>query len=111
MNRDLPLDRILPSCGNHVLLILTLSVLHSLDVNRCLPPGQQGGLFLLIIGVKEDEFIGVKQDGVLEGIPSILLESPIITRNHLVVIGVVGLLLPVEAVFPQVAYPHLYIVV
>lgn len=110
MKGDLPLDGILPSRGNHVLLVPALPVLDSLYVYRCLPPGQQGSLFLLIVRVKEDELIGVEEDGVLEGIPPILLKSPIIAGDNFVVVGVVGLLLAVEAVLPQVAYPHLYIV-
>lgn len=111
MNRDLPLDRVLPSGGNHVLLIPALPVLHSLDVDGCLPSCQQGSLFLLVIGVEEDELIRVKEDGVLEGIPPVLLKSLIVAGDHFVVVGVIGLLLPVEAVLPQVAYPHRYIVV
>lgn len=106
MNGDLPLDRILPSRGNHILFISTLPVLDSLDIDRCLPPSQQGSLFLLVVRVEEDELIGVEEDRVLEGVPSVFLKGLIVARDHFVVIGVVGLLLPVEAVLPQVAYPH-----
>lgn len=106
MGMDLPLDGVLPTCRHYILLVPALPVLHRLYVNGGLPPGQQGSLFLLVVGVEEDESVGVEQDGVLEGIPTILLEGFVVTGDHLIVVGAFGFLLTVEAVLADMAHSH-----
>lgn len=101
MGQNIPLDSILPACRNHILFISAFTVLDGLDVDGGLPASQHCALLLLVVRIEEDKFIWVKENGVLECIPSILLETGVIAGQYFVVIGPLCLFLSFKAISPD----------
>jgi hypothetical protein len=106
MEDNVPLDSIFPACRYNIFFISTFAVLDGLDIDGGLPSVEECALFLFVVGVEEDEFVGVEEDGVLVGIPSVLLEAAIVTREHFIVVRPLRLFLSVKTVLADLTNAH-----
>lgn len=86
------LDCILPACGKYILFVTAFSILDVLDVDGAAPSLQELFLLFLIVRVQEYELVGIEQDGVLEGIPTVCFEFAIVFSENEIVIGLLILL-------------------
>jgi hypothetical protein len=92
LNGDSSFNRILPACGKYILFVVAFSVLDVLYVDGAAPSLQKLFLLFLIVRVQEYELVGIEQDGVLEGIPTVCFEFAIVFSKNEIVIGLLILL-------------------
>jgi hypothetical protein len=102
-----PLDSVLPSCGDNILLISAFPVLDVLDVDGGFPTLQQSRLLFLIVGIQEYKFVGVEQHRVLESVPPVALELLIVPCQYQVMVLFLLLFLTLHAESSQYACSHI----
>lgn len=106
MGGMVPLDGILPACRDHIFFVSAFSVLYGFDVDGGLPAVEEGALLFLVVGIEEDELVRVEENGILEGVPAVLLEAAEVGCQYLIIIGPLRLLLPLEAILSNLAHTH-----